>query len=101
MTRMQKANNTYRTAELCRVFNVKPSRYYYKPVGLREVDINLIALIKVISKASGQTYGKCRICAELRCLGHQIGLQKTKWLMKLAGVVAITPRKRHYYPDSG
>jgi transposase InsO family protein len=33
--------------------------------------------------------------------GYNIGIHQTAILMKQANVVAIRPRKRHYYPDAG
>ena len=33
--------------------------------------------------------------------GYNIGIYQTATLMKQANVVAIRPRKRHYYPDAG
>ena len=98
---MKKANLNYRTAELCKVFNVTPSSYYYKPVGLSDNDVKLMTLIKIISQNSGQTYGKRRIRAQLKMMGYHIGLRKTQRLMKQVDIVVIRPRKRHYYPDCG
>ena len=55
----------------------------------------------MISEASGQTYGKRRIHKDLKAMGYCIGIRKTKRLMKVAGIIVIVPRKRHYYPDAG
>jgi hypothetical protein len=33
--------------------------------------------------------------------GYNIGIHQTAILMKQANIVAIRPRKRHYYPDAG
>ena len=98
---MKEAPLNYTLTELCNAFEVSPSSYYYKPIGLSEHDKKLIELIKVISAASGSTYGKRRIRAELRCMGYSIGIRKTKRLMNVASIIVIMPRKRHYYPDSG
>lgn len=98
---MKEANMDYSTSELCMAFEISPSSYYYKPVGLSERDKKIIELIKAISAASGSTYGKRRIRAELKTMGYNIGLRKTKCLMNMAGIVVIMPRKRHYYPDTG
>jgi hypothetical protein len=43
-------------------------------------------------------------CFELKSLnnqGYNIGIYQTATLMKQVNVVAIRPRKRHYYPDAG
>ena len=99
---MEKAlNNGYSISELCRAFEFPISSYYYKPVDISDYDHKIIESIKVISEASGQTYGKRRINRDLKAVGYAIGIRKTKRLMKLASIVVIVPRKRHYYPDSG
>ncbi|WGM08115.1 hypothetical protein QE197_20170 (plasmid) [Arsenophonus nasoniae] len=50
---------------------------------------------------SGQIYGKRRIQAELKGLGHQIGTYKISNIIKLNQLVAIRPTKKHYYHSSG
>jgi putative transposase len=77
------------------------SSYYYKSVLPNLVDINFITLIKAISSESRNSYGKRRIHAELNGRGHEIGLYKTASLMSKANIVAIRPKKKHYYPNSG
>ncbi len=97
---MKKAEPKYKINELCRVFDISLSSYYYKPVVSSLVDINLMTLIKAISVDSGNTYGKRRIHVELTELGHDIGLYKTVNLMEKVNIKAIRPKKRHYYPSS-
>ena len=58
-------------------------------------------MIKAISNESRNSYGKRRIQAELNGRGHKLGLHKIASLMVKANVVAIRPKKRHYYPNSG
>lgn len=98
---MKKEVIKYSVTELCSVFNVSMSSYYYKPVLPNLVDINFITLIKAISSESRNSYGKRRIQAELNGRGHEIGLHKTASLMSKANIVAIRPKKKHYYPNSG
>jgi transposase InsO family protein len=99
---MEKASNKdYSTSDLCRIFEIPASSYYYRAVGVSAQDKKIIEAIKVISEASGHTYGKRRISQDLKAMGYAIGLRKTKRLMREAGVVVIVPRRRHYYPDSG
>ncbi len=98
---MKKACVKYSVTELCGVFNVSMSSYYYKSVLPNLVDINIITMIKAISNESRNSYGKRRIQAELNGRGHKLGLHKTASLMVKANVVAIRPKKRHYYPNSG
>jgi len=98
---MKKEHIKYSVTELCCVFNVSMSSYYYKSVQPNLIDINLITLIKGISNESRNSYGKRRIQAELNGIGHKIGLHKTASLMGKANIVAIRPKKKHYYPNSG
>jgi len=58
-------------------------------------------MIKAISNESRNSYGKRRIQAELNGRGHKVGLHKTASLMVKVNVVAIRPKKRHYYPNAG
>jgi len=62
---MKKEVIKYSVTELCNVFNVSMSSYYYKPILPNLVDINFITLIKAISSESRNSYGKRRIHAEL------------------------------------
>jgi transposase InsO family protein len=98
---MKKAEPDYKITELCRLFEISMSSYYYRPVTPSLADIELMLLIKSISVDSGNTYGKRRIYVELNELGNDIGIYKTQTLMKRLNIKAITPKKRHYYPDSG
>jgi hypothetical protein len=79
---MKKAIPDYKITELCRLFTISMSRYYYSPVTPSLADIELMLLIKSISVQSGNTYGKLRVAVELNELGNNIGLYKTRTLMK-------------------
>lgn len=98
---MKKAEPKYNITELCRLFEVSQSSYYYRPVTPSLADIELMTLIKAISVDSGNSYGKRRIHVELNELGNDIGLHKTRTLMKHLNIKAIRPKKLHYYPDAG
>ena len=87
--------------ELCRVFYINLSSYYYQPVTASAATINVMTLINNILIDSGNTYGKRHIHAELVELGHEIGVHKTRTFMKRLNIKAIRPKKRHYYPNSG
>ena len=100
---MKKANPNYTIHELCSLFQSSVSTYYYQN---RQKPINheallVIAEIKTIAKEVGNSYGQRRIHASLLRRGFKIGLHRTGSLMKKANIVAITPRKRHYYPNAG
>lgn len=91
----------FTVTELCHLFEVSSSSFYYEPKIPTVENENLYGEIKRIFTASGQTYGKRRIQAELKGLGHQIGTHKIANIMKLNQLVAIRPTKKHYYPSSG
>lgn len=98
---MKKEYIKYSVTELCGVFDVSMSSYYYKSALPNLVDINIISMINAISNESRNSYGKRRIQAELHGRGLDIGLHKTASLMVRANIVAIRPKKKHYYPNSG
>jgi len=77
---MKKAIPDYKITELCRLFEISMSSYYYRPVTPSLADIELMLLIKSISVSSGNTYGKRRIGVELNEQGNDIGLYKTHWV---------------------
>lgn len=91
----------FTVTELCHIFEVSSSSFYYEtkiPIAENE---RLRGEITRIFDASGQTYGKRRIQAELNDLGHRLGTHKISNIMKLNQLVAIKPTKKHYYPSSG
>lgn len=98
---MKKAQADYSITELCRVFEINVSSYYYQPTLPTAADTALMLLTQSIFVDSGNTYGKRRIQAELHSLDNDIGLYKTATLMKKMKLTAIRPKKKHYYPDSG
>lgn len=98
---IKKAEPECKVNELCRVFEVSLSSYYYKPITDNLATVAVMDLIESISIDSGNTYGKRRIHAELIELGHVVGIHKTRTLMKKLNIKAIRPQKRHYYPSSG
>ena len=91
----------FSTKELCEVFDVPESSYYYPRVGMSANDQQIIGQVKAISETSRNTYGKRRIQCELNARGYSIGVSKTKRLMNAANISVIIPRKRHYYPETG
>ena len=100
---MKKANQNLTVTELCSLFNIKLSTYYYqqqeKPINPELLKI--LSTIKTIARETENTYGKRRMHVELQSQGFCLGVYKTSSLMKKADVIAITPKKKHYYPDSG
>ena len=100
---MKKANSEYSIKELCQLFTLSSSTYYEQTRTklVSAEHINLIAAIKRIAKDTGDTYGKRRMKPELHKQGFTLGLYRTASMMKKAEVIAITPKKKHYYPDGG
>ena len=102
ITKMSKANKHYNIKELCKLFDISRSSYYYQ-VKDKVVDNNttkIISSIKRIAIESRHTYGKRRMQIMLNKQGFKIGTYKTATLMKQAGVIAIRPRKKHKYCDN-
>ena len=103
MTQVKKANPDYTLTELCSLFGLKQSTYYYQqtPRPMDNQAIQLLVNIKAIFAKSDSTYGKRRIRKELQTTGFSIGIYRTASLMKKAGIKAKTPKKKHYYGDTG
>ena len=100
---MNKADNNYTLTELCKLFNIKPSTYYYQQQEktVKSEIVDMISLLKITAKETNNTYGKRRMLKALRNNGFQLGITKTASLMKKAHIVAKNPKKKHHYPDSG
>ena len=100
---MKKANSDYTVNELCSLFQLSESTYYARSrqVPINDSDLNIMAAIKSTATETGNIYGRRRMHASLRQQGFKLGIYKTASLMAKADVVAITPKKKHYYPDAG
>ena len=83
----------YNITELCNVFDLPSSSYYYKPVDITQKNATIVAKIKEISIGTNYTYGKRRIHKSLRANGFRIGVHKTKKLMNIAKVDVVLVRK--------
>lgn len=101
MSQMNKAHKDYSVSELCKVLDVSASTYYYRPVELSLEEERMVVDIKTAFEASHQTYGKRRLTQELRDQGYTVGIAKVCSLMKKHGLIAIAPKKKHSYPDTG
>ncbi|SMN00356.1 Mobile element protein [uncultured Candidatus Thioglobus sp.] len=103
ITKMNKACKQYNTKELCQLLKLPRSSYYYQTKD-KPISNNIHAMIKFIKQTAievGHTYGKRRMRVSLNNQGYNVGLYQTTTLMKKANVVALRPRKRHYYPNAG
>jgi len=103
VTQVKKANPDYTLTELCFLFQLKQSTYYYQqsPRTMDNQTVQLRVNIKAIFAESGSTYGKRRIQKELQAMGFSIGRYRVSSLMKHAGIKAKTPKKKHDYSDTG
>ena len=97
------ANTKYTVTELCDVFDLKISTYYdqicQKPIA--EEKKKILSIIKKTAIETNSTYGKRRMQKQLKLEGITIGRHKTASLMKTAKIMAIRPKKKHYYPNGG
>jgi transposase InsO family protein len=96
--RLKKAEPNYTIQELCSVFGIGSSSYYYQP---NKVNDTLAAKVITIFDDSNGIYGRRRVHFELQKAGFDVGIYKTASIMKTNNLNAIKPTKRHYYPDSG
>ena len=96
---VKKAHPNYTVTELCSLFDVAMSCYYYESKSISDEDMQLITLMKAIDHEVHHVYGKRRMRAELVARGHSVGLKKTAKLMKVANIQAVTPRRKHRYVE--
>ncbi|SUI62500.1 Integrase core domain [Shewanella morhuae] len=88
-------------SELCRVFELSCSSLYYKPIPQSAEKQARIQLVEQAFSDSNSTYGKRRIQADLVDLDCKVGVYAIASIMKSMGLIAIRPKKKHYYPNSG
>ncbi len=83
---------------MCRVLGLSPSGYYawlQRPLSDRAVtDVATLVEIKRIYDFSRQTYGRPRLCAELREEGHRVNHKRVARLMRVGGLRGITRRRK-------
>lgn len=94
---MKKADNSLKTRDLCDLFSVPVSSYYYQPVGDKQAPA-VIEKMKEIHQENFQSYGRRRMQEALAITGCTFGVFKISRLMNEAGIVAKVPRKRPCYP---
>lgn len=95
-----RANQTsYPVRMMCRVLGVSPSGYYDwldRPPSARAMaDAALLKRIKAHHEASRGTYGKPRIHEDLIEEGIKVGGKRVARLMKEAGIMGVSRRKKH------
>ncbi len=96
---MKKADPKLTTHQLCRLFDVAISTYYYqmqtKPANRSDQEV-IQAMHRLHEQTHG-TYGRRRMKIALALDGMQVGHFKISRLMKEQGLVAKAPKKPHYY----
>jgi len=97
------ANTAYTITELCKAFDVSTSGYYDQIAekSVAEEKKKILSILKQTAIESDNSYGKRRMKKQINNQGIKIGIHRTASLMKEAKIVAIKPRKRHYYPNGG
>jgi transposase InsO family protein len=89
----------YGVKRMCQALEVTRSGYYAwrsRPIGIREqANRELTVQIRQEHQNSRQTYGSPRIHAALQRKGVVCGRKRVARLMRMHGIVARKPRKRH------
>lgn len=100
---LKMANPHYTITELCITFELSSSTYYDQISEKPHTDKNkrIIKSIKEIAIDTKSSYGRRRMQKQLEKQEITIGTFKTATLMKAANVIAIKPKKKHYYPNGG
>jgi putative transposase len=84
---------------MCRVLGVSPSGYYAwrkrGPSRREQRDGELLEMIRRVHTESRETYGAPRIHAELRAQGIRVGRKRVARLMRHAGLVGASRRRRN------
>ena len=102
-TLVEELKKAYPISQVCGVLSVQKSSYYYwmrrrQPTAARAY---LHVRVKAIHAQARQTYGSRRMSAALKAQGLEVGRDRARRLMREAQVVAIRPKKRHVYPNTG
>jgi len=100
---LKMANLDYTIKEMCDVFELNQSTYFdhIKEKPLTGEKKKIISILKQTAIETQYTYGKRRMQKQLKLEGINIGIHKTASMMKTAKIVAIKPKKKHYYPNGG
>lgn len=98
---IEQLSTTYPVTRLCPVLDVAKSRYYYwrSHRQTSPQQTHLQTQVKAIASEVGHTYGSRRMARALSDRGFHVGRYRARRLMQQAKVVAITPKRRHRYPD--
>jgi len=98
--RLKKAESSYSIQELCSVFSLSVSSYYYQPKKINEA---LAGEVIQIFEDSFGIYGRRRVHKELQKLGVNAGIYKAASIMRMNNLNAINPKKStitQIHPDS-
>jgi putative transposase len=97
--RVVRAHRTeYPISKMCRVLGVSPSGYYNwldrLPSARAVADAALLERMKAHHKASRGTYGRPRLHEDLKEEGIKVGSKRVTRLMKKAGIMGVSRRRR-------
>jgi len=91
-------------ALLCDVMEVSRSGFYRYMKTFNKPDLNadpdLLADVKAVFEASGETYGSRRMAKALRALGHPVGRYQARSLMRKLGLRVLPTRRFKITTDS-
>jgi putative transposase len=93
---MSKAEENTSLVRICELLEFSISSYYYKPVENTR-DMFITERLIALHQEHGGRYGKRRMVRVLQKEGIIVSVVKVAKLMRNAGLVAIRPRKPHYY----
>lgn len=96
---MKKADPKLTTHQLCTLFGVAISTYYYQvqTKSANQLDQAVIQAMHGLHEQTHGTYGRRRMKIALALDGRSVGHFKISRLMKEQGLVAKAPKKPHYY----
>lgn len=96
---MKKADPELTIKQLCQLFGVALSTYYYQmqPKAINQSDQELIDAMNTLHEETYGTYGRRRVKVALKEQGMYVGHFKISRLMKELGLFAKVAKKPHYY----
>jgi transposase InsO family protein len=93
---MSKAEEKVTMVKLCNLMDLPISSYYHKPVE-KTYDMTLTERLTALHQEHGGRYGKRRMAKTLQNEGFSVSIPKVARLMREANLIAIRPKKPHYY----
>ena len=83
----------------CRLLDLERSIYYYKPIGERQLNLDIMRKLDEQYTAT-PFYGVIRMTQVIRSLGYEIDDKRIRRLLRLMGIMAIYPKKKMSIPNT-